>query len=214
MNIHFAKHNLFHTNQSGFRSQHSCQTALIKANEYWLNSINSNKINGSLFIDFKQAFDTINHTILAKKLSYYGLSDSCVQFLSSFLTDRGQCVSFNKSISPLTNIKRGVPQGSVLGPLLFSIYINDLPLGVLYGNCDMFADDTCIHVSDACYGNVLSTLQLSADEVFNWATNNFMTIHPQKTKYMIILRGKNIKEFHFLMYPLQLIKNPLNLSVT
>ena len=70
MNIHFAKHNLFHTNQSGFRSQHSCQTALIKANEYWLNSINSNKINGSLFIDFKQAFDTINHTILAKKLSY------------------------------------------------------------------------------------------------------------------------------------------------
>ena len=84
MNIHFAKHNLFHTNQSGFRSQHSCQNALIKANEYWLNSINSNKINGSLFIDFKQAFDTINHTILAKKLSYYSLSDSCVQFLSSF----------------------------------------------------------------------------------------------------------------------------------
>ena len=58
MNIHFAKHNLFHTNQSGFRSQHSFQTALIKANEYWLNSINSNIINGSLFIDFKQAFDT------------------------------------------------------------------------------------------------------------------------------------------------------------
>ena len=56
MNIHFAKHNLFHTNQSGFRSQHSCQTALIKANEYWLNSINSNKINGSLFIDY-QSYD-------------------------------------------------------------------------------------------------------------------------------------------------------------
>ena len=78
MNIHFARHNLFHTNQSGFRSQHSCQTALIRANEYWLYSINSNKINGSLFIDFKQAFDTIKHTILAKKLSYYYLSDSCV----------------------------------------------------------------------------------------------------------------------------------------
>ena len=86
----------------------------------------------------------------------------------------------------MTNIKRGVLQGSVLGPLLFSIYTNDLPLSVLHGTCDMFADDTCIHVSDACYGNVLSTLQLSADEVFNWATNNFMTIHPQKTKYMII----------------------------
>ena len=65
MSIHFAKHNSFHTNQSVFRSQHSCQTALIKANEYWLNSINSKKINGSLFIDFKQAFDTINHTIFS-----------------------------------------------------------------------------------------------------------------------------------------------------
>ena len=133
-----------------------------------------------------QAFYTINHTILAKKLSYHGLSDSCVQFLSSFLSARGQCVSFNKSISPLTNIKRGVPQGSVLGSLLFSIYTNDLPLSVLHGTCDMFADDTCIHVSDACYGNVLSTLQLFADEVFNCSTYNFMTIHPQKTKYMII----------------------------
>ena len=166
-NIHFAKHNLFHTIQSGFGSQHSCQTALIKANEYCLNSINSNKISGSLSIDFKQAFDTTNHVILAEKLSRYGLSDSCVQFLSSFLTARGQCVSLNKSISPLTSIKRGVPQGSVLGPLLFSIFINDLPLSVLDGTCDMFADDTCIHVSDARNGNVLFTLQLSADEVFN-----------------------------------------------
>ena len=150
----------------------------MKANEYWLNSINSNKINDSLFKDFKQVFDTINHTILAKKISHHGLSDSCVQFLSSFLTARGQCVSFNKSISPLTNIERGVPQGSVLGPLLFSISINDLPLSVLHGTCDMFVDDTCIHVSDVCYANVFSTLQLSADGAFTWATNNFMTIHP------------------------------------
>ena len=155
--------------------------------------MNSNKINSSLFIDFKQAFGTINHTILAKKLSYYGLSASCVQMLSSFLTARGQCVSFNKYISLLTYFERGVPP--VLGPLLFSIYINNLPLSVLHGTCDMFADDTCIHVSDACYGNVLSTLHLSDNEVFNWATNNFMTIHLQKTKihdhYYVAKTSKN-----------------------
>ena len=119
------------------------------------------------------------------------MSDYCFQFLSSFLTARGQCVSCNKSISPLTIIKGGVPQGSVLGRLLFPIYINDLPLSVFHETCDMFAGDTCIHVSDACYGNVLSTLQLSADEVFDWATDNFMIIHPQKTKYIIITQWQN-----------------------
>ena len=95
VNIHFAKHHLFNTitNQSGSSSQHSCQTALIKVNEYWLKSINASKINGSSFIDLKQALNTIDHTTSAKKLSYYGLSDSFVQHVSSFLTARGQCVS-------------------------------------------------------------------------------------------------------------------------
>ena len=89
----------------------------------------------------------------------------------------------------MTYIECGVPQGSVLRPLLFSIYINDLPLTVLHGNCDKFADDTCIHVSHAYYGNVLSTLQLSADNMVSWANSKFMPIHPEKKtdpKYMSI----------------------------
>ena len=138
------------------------------------------------------------------------MSDSCVEFLSSFLTSRGQCVSFNESISPLTNIKRGVPQGSVLGPPLCSIYINDLPLSVLHRTCDMFADDTCIHVSDACYGNVLSTLQLSADEVFNWYTNKFMTIHPQKKKkYMIITTCQKHQRISLSYVSITINKQPI-----
>ena len=129
--------------------------------------------------------------------------------LSSFLTVRGQCVSFNEYISPLTYFERGVPQGSVLGPPLFSIYINDLPLSVLGGTCDMFADDTCIHVSGACYGNVLSTLQLSANEVFNWATNNFMTINPQKTKYRIITTWQIHQRIPLSNEPIIINKQPI-----
>ncbi|GFO29731.1 RNA-directed DNA polymerase from mobile element jockey [Plakobranchus ocellatus] len=100
-------------------------------------------INGSLFVDFKQAFDTIDHDILIKKLSCYGLTCSTLHLLQSFLSHRVQSGSFNDNISKATLIRRGVPQGSILGPLLSSIYINDLPDYVSFGNCEMFADDTC-----------------------------------------------------------------------
>ena len=91
----------------------------------------------------------IDHRILKKKLACYGLSGSTLQLFHSFLAEREQCVSFNNHLSPMTTIKRGVPQGSVLGPLLFSIYVNDLPLIFHEAICEMFADDTCIHVADA-----------------------------------------------------------------
>ena len=99
--------------------------------------MNSNKVNGSLFIDFKQTFDTINRTILAEKRSYYGLSDSCVQLLSSVLTDRGQCVSFNKSIFPLTFIYHGVLKGYIFRTSSsFNLYQRS-PVSVLHGTCDI-----------------------------------------------------------------------------
>ena len=183
---HLSQYNLLNDNQSGFRTHHSCQTALIKANEFWLNSVNNDQINGSLFIDFRQAFDVIDHAILTKKLSYYGLDITCLHLLDSFLTGREQCVLFNQVTSTTTKIKRGVPQGSVLGPLLFSLYINDLPLHIPNATCDMFADDTCVHVFDDDYESVFLKLQESANDVFQWATDNVMQIHPDKTKFMII----------------------------
>ena len=96
---HFSKYSVFHDNQSGFRGDHSCQTALIKSNELWLDAINSGRITGSLFVDFKQAFDTIHHSILISKLSHYGLSDSSLNLITSFLRNRVQSVFHKKQFS-------------------------------------------------------------------------------------------------------------------
>ena len=186
LNHHLEKYCLLNKNQSGFRNKHSCQSALLKVNETWLGNINSGYINGSLFVDFKQAFDVIDHSILLKKLACYGLDDSTIKTVQSFLSDRMQYVSFNNAISRTTVIRRGVPQGSILGPQLFSLYINDLPLKFNLGQCEMFADDTSVHVSDQSIQGVINKLQICANQVLSWANLNKMTIHPEKTKYMII----------------------------
>ncbi|GFO45617.1 RNA-directed DNA polymerase from mobile element jockey-like protein [Plakobranchus ocellatus] len=130
------------------------------------------KINGSLFVDFKQAFDTIDHDILIKELSCYGLSCSTLHLLQSFLSQGVQSVSFNNNISKASLIRRGVPQDSIPGPLLFSIYNNDLPDYVSFGNCEMFADDTSFHVSDSKLVNVISKLELSGKQLFSCAHIN------------------------------------------
>ncbi|GFO47527.1 RNA-directed DNA polymerase from mobile element jockey-like protein [Plakobranchus ocellatus] len=157
------------------------------------------KINGSLFVDFKQAFDTIDHDILIKKLSCYGLSCSTLHLLQSFLSHRVQSVSFNNNISKAKLIRRGVPQGSILGPLLFSIYINDLPDYVSFGNCEIFADDRSIHVSDSKLANVINKLELSGKQLFSWAHINKMVVHPDKTKFTIL----TTRQKHQRLPPLQ-----------
>ena len=155
---HFNQFNLFHPNQSGFRAKHSCHTAITNLVEQWLSNINKNEITGVLIVDFMKAFDVIDHDLLLKKLKLYGFSKSALELISSFLSDRKQIVSINGSESSSQVIKYGVPQGSVLGPVLFSIYINDLPLSIT-ALCDMFADDTTIHTSHQTIDEVSNQLQ-------------------------------------------------------
>ena len=125
---------LLHPNQSGFRENHSCHTALTSLANQWFSCINDNML-WCFFVD---------HDFLLRKLAVYGLSPGTLTLLASFLTDRKQTVHVNASTSDVRSFKYGVPQGSVLGPLLFSIYINDLPL-FIKACCGLFADDTTIH---------------------------------------------------------------------
>ena len=137
--------NLISASQSGFRTLHSTLTALIEAVGNW--SINiDNGLNGVIFIDLKKAFDAIYHAIL-RKLQIYGVDQNGIKFFESYLSNRSQRCCVNDELSEAVPITCGVPQGSNLGPLLFLIYINDLPNCLNRASPRMFADDTNISIA-------------------------------------------------------------------
>ena len=128
--------------QFGFRQKHSTNHALLSMTEQIKSAIDNGDTAIGVFVDFQKAFDTVNHKILLRKLEHYGIRGLPNTWLKSYLTNRKQFVSVNNVNSALKEIKNGVPQGSVLGPLLFLIYINDLNTCINYSTTRHFADDT------------------------------------------------------------------------
>ena len=160
---------LFHSFQSGFRCGHSCQTAVTRLTDTWLSSFNSRQMSGAVFLDFRKAFHLVHH-ILARKLSSYNLSKASITFLRSYLQGRLQCVLVNGTYSKDASITSGMPQGSILGPLLFCIFINDLPMCLTRPSVqyDLFADDGTLNTANDNIDNIHRDLQQSLNDISGW----------------------------------------------
>ena len=179
--------------QSGFRPQHSCVTALTHVTDSWLSSINEGKMVGAMFIDLQKAFDSIDHSILLEKLRIYGCNQMSIEWFTSYLSDRQQQVKFNEASSSFQNIKLGVPQGSILGPLMFLLFINDLPLHLSHCKSDIYADDTTIYVEGKNLKDIEDLLNIDAASLYRWCIENSLTINVKKTKCMLIATSQRMR---------------------
>ena len=179
-------YNLLHKTQSGFRTQHSCETALVNMIDLWMNAIDSGKMVGVVLVDFKKAFDLVDHQILIDKLEIYGIKGEALSWFNTYLTNRKQQVAINNCKSDFKQISYGVPQGSILGPLLFLLFINDLPLYTSNVFTDLYADDTTLYDVQDSMEQIENNLQSSLNNLQIWCRSNGMILNSSKTKVMLV----------------------------
>ena len=176
---YFEENNYFHNRQHGFRKKHSTITAINQVLRHVYDAYDLGKSTSCSFIDYKKAFETLDHDILLQKLKIYGLTDRSLTWMSSYLAHRRHRVTCNRTTSRETTVSYGVPQGSILGPSLFIIYVNDL----LYtlqdypaANIEMYADDTVLYTPDLCPENACRVNEEILNSLYNWClqkqTNN------------------------------------------
>ena len=173
-------------NQSGFRTNHSTETTLLHSIIDYLANMDKGLINGVVFIDFKKAFDTVDHTILLAKLERYGIRETPLKWFRSYLHQRKQVCKINNAVSNAVHINCGVPQGSNLGPLLFNLYINDLPNCLQTTSASMFADDTNLSCKGQTSEDIECKLNCDLDNIQKWLISNKLTLNRTKTEYMLI----------------------------
>mgnify|MGYP002784375384 CR=1 FL=1 len=182
-----SSNDLLYSKQSGFRKGHSCSSILSFFTDHILSRFNAGELVGAAFLDFSKAFDTISHEILLFKLSHYNFSPATIELIGSFLCNRKQFVAQGSNLSPiLTNPPIGVPQGSSLGPLLFALYVNDLPLALSHAHMILYADDSTVFHSSSSASDLARVLNSELSTVSSWCTANRMVLNPKKSKIMLL----------------------------
>lgn len=182
--------NILSTFQSGFRKQHGTITAAMKVVNDLIDAMDRKQHCVSLFIDLSKAFDTVDHDIMLKRLVNIGLSNQAVSWFKDYLSDRTQCVQFDGKSSAVLTVQKGVPQGSVLGPLLFTIYINNVGKNVPKASFHFYADDTVIYCCAATLKKAFDELQTAFTMVQAQLYQLKLVLNTDKTKLMVFTKSK------------------------
>jgi hypothetical protein len=204
---YITNNNILNTKQFGFQKQHATEHAIVDL----VNSINYSFVNKEfvlgIFIDLSKAFDTVDHAILLKKLEKYGVKNVALLWFKIFLLNRQQCVNTDENIcSKLLKIKCGVPQGSILAPLLFLIYINDLPKVLNKLDVIMFADDTNLFYSSQSIEELFETTNIELEKLNIWLKSNKLSLNTEKTNYILFHPNQKRKKIPNIL-PLLKIEN-------
>ena len=178
--------NILVEQQSGFRPQHSTETTLLSSTNEWLYNMDRGLLSGVLFLDLKKAFDTVDHHILLSKLKLYGIRGNSLKWFDSYLKGRNQICSVNGKLSSAREIGCGAPQGSNLGPILFLLYINDLPNCLESTKANLFSDDTNLSCKGLSPHEIETKLKKDIENVHRWLTANKLSLNMKKIEFMLM----------------------------
>ena len=199
--------------QFGFRKKHSTTHALINIIELIKSALDQSKFACGIFVDFSKAFDTVDHNILLQKLSHYGIRGLSNKWFESYLTGRKQFVSIENIDSQLKDVIYGVPQGSVLGPLLFLIYINDLHKAIKYSTVHHFADDTNLLYTNKSLKSIHKKMKIDIKLLVQWLLANKISLNAGKTEVIIFRHHLKKINMRFIfkidgkkIYPSRMVK--------
>ena len=187
----FFKNKILYPNQYGFIENHSVIHALMDILTNAYDAINNNHYTALIFMDFRKAFDTVRHKILLDKLYHYGIRSPAHSLIENYLYRRQQFVAIKNASSSYKAINIGVPQGLILGPLLFLIYINDLP-NALHTNPRLFADDTCLFLNHFSLTSLENICAIEVSRLKDWCNANKIQINSQKLFILPIFPKLNV----------------------
>ena len=203
---YFTENNLFYKSQYGYRKGHSTELAALELADRISQHLDKGEIPIAIFLDLSKAFDTLDHKILLSKLQYYGVKGAALNWFESYLSNRSQYVIYENTKSQQSPLSTGVPQGSVLGPLLFLIYMNDISKASEKFNSVLFADDTTLDNPLKSFdmigtenpldkAKLSENINLELSKIYDWLRVNKLSLNIGKTKYMIFhYRQRNIKD--------------------